>query len=136
MEEKLIKTYSPVTFAFLGDAVYSLYIREKVVIFANTSPKKLHARTSAYVSASAQAYVADRFLEDEVLSEEELDIYKRGKNAHTATSAKNASQADYHKATGVEALIGWLYLKEEHSRVDELMKLAVKYTDERKKVKL
>lgn len=124
MEESVIKTYSPITFAFIGDAVYSLFIRDKIVRLANCQAKKLHQKTSAYVSAKSQAKVITTLLDEGFLSEEEQDIFRRGRNANTATMAKNASPAEYHKATGFEALLGWLYLMDRHERLNEIMERA------------
>ena len=129
MEESVIRTYSPVTFAFIGDAVYSLFIRDKVVRKANCQAKKLHQRTSGYVSAKAQSRAVEMLREEGFLSEEEEDIYRRGKNANTATMAKNATAAEYHKATGFEALLGWLYLMERHERLNEIMEKAYRLSD-------
>lgn len=126
MEESVIRTYSPITFAFLGDAVYSMFIREKIVLEANCAPKKLHLKTSAFVSAKGQAQAVDAMLEEGFLSEEEQDILRRGKNANTATMAKNATPAQYHKATGFEALLGWLYLMGRQERLNEIMERAYK----------
>ena len=124
MEESVIRTYSPITFAFLGDAVYSLFIREKIVMRANCQPRKLHAKTSEYVSAKAQAKAVTALLDEGYLNEEESDIYRRGRNANTATMAKNATPAEYHKATGFEALLGWLYLMERKDRMYDIMERA------------
>lgn len=121
MDESLItSTYSPLTFAFLGDAVYSLYIREGIVRKGNVQPNKLHKRTSDIVKAESQAKSADAI--QGLLSEAETDIYRRGHNAHTESHAKNASLSDYHKATGLEALFGWLYLKGDTERIEELIR--------------
>lgn len=129
MEESVIRTYSPITFAFIGDAVYSLFIRDKVVRKANCQAKKLHQRTAKYVSAKAQSGAAARLLEEGFLTEEEEDIYRRGKNANTATMAKNATPSEYHKATGFEALLGWLYLMERQERLREIMERAYEISD-------
>ncbi|MCR4744815.1 MAG: ribonuclease III [Lachnospiraceae bacterium] len=123
MEESRLRTYSPQTLAFLGDAVYSLYMREYVVLNANCPAHKLHNRTIKYVSAPAQAMAIDA-IEPE-LSEEERDIYRRGLNTKTANSAKNSSKEEYHKATGFESLIGWLQLKGDEKRIKELIEKAI-----------
>ncbi len=121
MEESELKTYSPLTLAFLGDALYSLYMRERVVRRANMPSHKLHAETVRYVSAPAQARAAEAL--QAVLTEEEQDVYRRGKNAKTGSGAKNASSEEYHKATGLECLVGWLYLKGESERLRELLSM-------------
>lgn len=120
LEQEDIKTYSPLTFAYIGDAVYELVIRTMIISKGNAPVNKLHKRSSALVKASAQAQMM-KVLEP-MLTEEELHIYKRGRNAKSYTSAKNASVIDYRVATGFEALMGWLYLQEDQERMLELVK--------------
>lgn len=125
-----LKTYSPLTLAFVGDCIYDLIVRTIVVERANTAPNTLHKKKSEVVKAAAQAACADALLPE--LTEEELAVYKRGRNAHSHTTAKNASVGDYRKATGLEALYGFLYLTD---RVDRLLYL-VKQSLERTGTKL
>lgn len=113
-----IRTYSPLTLAFVGDCIYDLIIRTVVVERANTAPNTLHKKKSEVVKAAAQAACADALLPE--LTQEELAVYKRGRNAHSHTTAKNASVRDYRKATGLEALYGFLYLT---GRMDRLLSL-------------
>ena len=108
-EEQNPKLLSPLTLAFVGDGVYELLVRKKIVETGNMPPKKLNARKVEMVRASAQAAVYDGL--EPLLEEEEREVLKRGRNAHTGSVPKNAQMADYHKATGVEALFGFLYLK-------------------------
>ena len=122
-----LRTYSPLTLAYMGDAVYELVIRTIVVSQGNSSPNKLHQRASAIVKASAQAELAEHIFP--LLKEEEAQIYQRGCNAKPYSIAKNASKKDYCKATGLETLIGYLYLQENMSRVLELMKAGLKCMD-------
>lgn len=120
MDESLISsTYSPLTLAFLGDAVYSLYVRDMIVSRGNVQVSKLHKRTADIVKAEAQSKAADAILP--LLTDTEAQIYNRGHNAKTESHAKNASLKDYHKATGLEALFGFLYLKGDSDRIEELM---------------
>lgn len=121
-----VKTYSPLTLAFVGDCVYDLIVRSVVVERANASPNTLHKKKSEVVKASAQAQQAEALLPQ--LTEEELAVYKRGRNAHSYTTAKNASVADYRKATGLEALYGFLYLTERTDRILSLMKMSFELT--------
>ena len=118
-----IKTYSPLTLAYIGDGIFDLVIRSIVVGKGNTKASRLHARTSQIVKAHSQSMMAEAL--EEVLTEEEADIYRRGRNAKSPTMAKNSSMADYRKATGFEALLGYLYLKDEFERVVELTKIAL-----------
>ncbi|MCR5488077.1 MAG: ribonuclease III [Lachnospiraceae bacterium] len=122
-----LRTYSPLTFAFLGDAVYSLYIRDAVVRKGNMPSHKLHKKTSGIVNARAQAEAMDALMEH--LSEEEREIASRGIGAKPEHHAKNASPADYHKATGLEALFGYLYLKGRHERIRELTERCIRIAE-------
>lgn len=109
---------SPLTLAFVGDTVFDLFVREKLVCEANRPVNALHSNATRLVKASAQSKAVDRVIG--ILTEKELTIYKRGRNAHTNHRAKNASEGDYHRATGLEALFGYLYLKGEIERLREL----------------
>ncbi len=115
-----IKEYSPLTLAYIGDAVYDLIIRTLVVNKGNQQVQKLHKETITMVQASAQARMITAL--NDQLSEEEHAVYKRGRNAKSASPAKNQSISDYHKATGFEALLGYLYLKNDWKRMMELIK--------------
>lgn len=117
-----IRTYSPLTLAYIGDGVFDLVIRSVVVGKGNTKPNRLHQRTSQIVKAHTQAEMI-QYLEPQ-LTEEEADIYRRGRNAKSATMAKNATMADYRKATGLEALVGYLYLTDQFERLVTLIKTA------------
>ncbi|MBR5578011.1 MAG: ribonuclease III [Lachnospiraceae bacterium] len=120
LESKDIRTYSPLTLAFVGDCVFDLLIRTVIVERANQAPNQLHQKKSKIVKASAQAALAETLLEE--LSEEEQAVYKRGRNAKSGTSAKNASIADYRKATGLEALIGFWFLTGQEERMILMVK--------------
>lgn len=123
LEDKDIRTYSPLTLAYIGDGIYDLIIRTILVKKANCQVNKLHKMASSYVKAAAQSAMM-KILEP-VLTEEELGFYKRGRNAHSATMAKNASMADYRRATGFEALMGYLYMTEQYDRMIELVRLGI-----------
>ena len=113
-----LRAYSPLTLAFVGDCIYDLLIRTIVVERGAAVPSALHRRKSDVVRASAQAACAEALLAE--LTEEEMAVYRRGRNAHPHTTAKNASVGEYHKATGLEALYGFLYLTD---RMDRLLYL-------------
>lgn len=123
VEDKDIRTYSPLTLAYIGDGVFDLVIRSVVVGKGNTSPNNLHKHTSQIVKATTQAAMIDVL--EEVLKEEEADAYRRGRNAKSHSVAKNASVGDYRKATGFESLIGYLYLCNRMDRIMELVLIAV-----------
>ena len=130
MEGSRLKTDSPLTLAFLGDAVFSLFMREYVVKKGNMSTNKLHGMTVKLVSANAQEKAIKEIIEEGILSESEADVYRRGENAKVENHAKNATDTAYHRATGFEALIGWLYLKEDHARIEELLKKAIEINEQ------
>lgn len=117
------KTYSPLGLAYIGDAVYEIAVRTLVISEGNMSVNKYHKKSSSLVKASAQARVYDNIKER--LTDEETAVYKRGRNAKSATAAKNASIVEYRMATGVEALIGYLYLSGRMARAVELMKIGL-----------
>ncbi len=122
-----IRTYSPLTLAYIGDGIFDLVIRTLVVGKGNTKASQLHYQTSHIVKAETQAKLIEALETD--LTEEEVDVYRRGRNAKSPTMAKNASMVDYRKATGFEALLGYLYLKDEFPRVVELTKIGLERTN-------
>ena len=115
-----IRTYSPLALAYIGDCIYEMVIRTVVVAKGNLSVSKLHKESSFYAKASSQARIAEHLKEE--LSDEEKDVLRRGRNAKSYTHAKNASIADYRLATGLEALVGFLYLKGRFDRIVYLIK--------------
>ncbi|MBP7320819.1 MAG: ribonuclease III [Lachnospiraceae bacterium] len=119
-----IKTYSPLALAFIGDGIFDLIIRTLVVGTGNTKASQLHKRTSQMVKAPAQSQMVETILP--LLTEEEEAVYRRGRNAKSPTMAKNATMAEYRRATGLEALMGYLYLNNQFERVVELIKAAIK----------
>lgn len=102
----------------MGDAVFGLLVRERLISLANAPVKILHKKSVEYVCASAQAKAVQELLN--ILDEEELAIYKRGRNAEVNTHPKNSDIGDYHKATGLEALFGFLYLNGKNTRIQQL----------------
>ena len=106
---------------FEGDAVYSLYIRRHLIFQGQTKPNQLHRLATRYVSAKAQASLIEKMLDQEVLTEKELDIYKRGRNAHSHTKAKNTDVITYKMSTGFEAVMGYLHMTEDLTRLEELI---------------
>ena len=118
-----VNNLSPLTLAFVGDTVFDLFVREMLVCQANRSVNKLHKCATEYVKASAQCEIVGRLMPH--LTEKEVSVFKRGRNAHTKHKAKNASECDYHMSTGFEALFGYLYLSGDIERLRELFSLAV-----------
>ena len=122
-----VRAYSPLTLAYIGDAVYDMIIRTVVVERSNKPAHELHKQTSALVKAQTQAQIIEAL--QDVLTDEEMAVYKRGRNAKSYTTAKNASIGDYRKATGLEALVGYLYLQDNAARAIELVKLGLTRID-------
>ena len=115
---------SPAVLAFVGDGVQTLFVRTEVSLTGNLKPHEFHNRTAHIINAASQASAARKILC--LLSEEEMDIYKRCRNFKTGTTAKNASLIDYKTATGLEGLIGYLYLAGRNERLTELLHKAYK----------
>ncbi len=118
-----LRTVNPLTLAYIGDCFYDFVIRSVVVSKYHTKPMYLHRKTTKYAKAQAQAAIIELLMDS--LTEEEISVYKRGRNAKSPTSAKNASITDYRKATGLEALIGYLYLNGEEKRAIELIRSGI-----------
>ena len=112
--------------AYIGDAVYELYIRDYVIKLGYTQVKDLHKMVVKFTSGNSQADLIHYLLENNLLSEEELSIFKRGRNSHVHTSRKNMELKDYLDATGFEALIGYLYLNNNKERLEEIIDLSLK----------
>lgn len=113
-------TYSPLTLAYMGDCAYEITIRSLLVHKGNAPVNTLNKKGSDLAKAETQSKMITALADS--LSEEELAVYKRGRNAKSYSSAKNATMGDYRRATGFETLIGWLYLKGRHDRMMEIIK--------------
>lgn len=116
-----VNQMSPLTWAYVGDCVYELYIRTKLVDTTKLKPHELHIKSVKYVKAQAQAETLKKL--ETILTEEEKEIVRRGRNTQTHHIAKNASMQDYMYATAFEALIGYLYLTKQDDRLSEIMKM-------------
>ncbi len=112
------KQLSPLNLAFIGDCIYELLVRETLVCNANRPVNDLHKESVRFVCAKAQTSAFERIRD--ILNEEEMAVYKRGRNAKVGHSPKSATESEYHCATGVEALFGYLYLTEQTDRIKEL----------------
>ena len=123
LEDQDIRSYSPLTLAYIGDGVYELIIRTILVKEGNCPVNRLHKKASSLVKAAAQSAIIEKI--EEELTQEEHDIYRRGRNAHSPTMAKHATMADYRRATGFEALMGYLYLKEDYERMITLVRKGI-----------
>jgi ribonuclease-3 family protein len=114
---------NPLVLAYMGDAVYELFIRQYVVSLPNHKPNHLHRSATRFVSAKAQAKLLEQWMP--LLDEEELDIVRRGRNAKSGTTPKNTDVIVYRHSTAFEALIGYLYYKERFERLEQLLQLAI-----------
>ena len=123
LETQDLRSYSPLTLAYIGDGVYELIIRTILVKKGNCPVNRLHKKASSLVKAGAQSAIMEVI--EEELTPEELSVYRRGRNAHSPTMAKHATMADYRRATGFEALRGYLYLKEDYTRMLTLVRMGI-----------
>ena len=122
-----MRTYSPLALAFIGDGIFELVVRTMIVTQANRPNMDLHQATVKYVKAENQAKMVE--ILKPFLTEDEAAVLRRGRNAKPNSVAKNASLGEYHRATGVEALMGWLYLSGQTDRLLELMKIGIEGLD-------
>ena len=123
-----LQVISNQTLAFIGDSVHNLYIRTYLASKSNIQTGVLHSRSIRYVSAKAQSKVIDNIME--ILTEEEITIYKRGRNTNVGSISKHADVLEYKKATGYEALIGYLYINKNIHRLEELIKISIEIIEE------
>ncbi len=123
MEQEKINSLNPVTLAYIGDAVFSLYARMHVLESAEYRTGEFNKKVDSLVKATAQSAMLEAVLPQ--LSEEEKDVVRRGRNSRTPAKAKNSGLMDYKRATALEALLGWLYLKGDIKRLETLEKACV-----------
>ena len=117
--------YSPLALAYIGDSIYDLMVKKHFVIKSNMQPEKYHKVVTSIVSANAQSAFIDAYMDK--LTEKEQDVYKRGRNSSPHTKAKNASLENYLKATGFEAVLGYLYLSEQEDRLKEIIDESINF---------
>jgi len=123
IEPKDIRTYSPLTLAYIGDAIFDVVIRSILVNKGNTPVNKLHSKASSVVKAQTQAAMVLALMDE--LTDEEANWYRRGRNSKPHTKAKNASTMDYLEATGFEAVLGYLYLTDQMDRICDIIRLGI-----------
>ena len=123
-DKEELKLISPLTWAYIGDAVYELYVRDYLIKNTNLKPHRLHIETIKYVKASAQAKILEKI--EKNLTEEEKEVVKRGRNTKTHSAPKNADLTDYMYATAFEALIGYLYVTEQQERLLQILEMCVR----------
>jgi len=129
LKEQDYRSLSALTLAYIGDCIFDLVIRTVVVLRSHKQVNDLHKKTIRFVKAETQAELIQVLLDKELLTEEEKAVYKRGRNTKSHTVAKNASVAAYRKATGFEAMLGYLYLTGQMKRILELTKAGIEYTE-------
>ncbi len=129
LPETDVDSYSPLVLAYMGDCVYDLIIKSMVVSRGNKQVHRLHEETSSYVQASAQSRMM-RAMQPH-LTEEEHAIYRRGRNTRSVSATKNQTITDYRRATGFEALVGYLFLKKRYARLMQLVKIGLDSLEEK-----
>lgn len=133
MTEKNWALLNGLALAYVGDAIYEIYIRDYLVGQGYTKPSQLHKTATHFVSAKAQSFLMHEMLAvEDFLTEEEVTMYKRGRNSKSYTSAKNADITTYRVATGFESLMGFLHLKKETERMEELIQWCIKKVEDTK----
>lgn len=111
------------TLAYIGDSYYELKIREYLINKGITKVNELHKNAVKYTSGESQARIIDYLIDNSLLSEEEVNVYKKGRNSNVSGTRKNLDKALYLKATGFEALIGYLYLASNYNRIDDILNI-------------
>lgn len=128
LEEQDYRSFSALTLAYIGDCIFDLVIRTVVIYKSKKQVNDLHKKATRFVKAETQAVMVQGLLDNDMLTEEEKAVYKRGRNTKSHTSAKNASIGAYRKATGFEAVLGYLYVTGQRERVLELTKAGITFT--------
>ncbi|ALC87302.1 MULTISPECIES: Mini-ribonuclease 3 [Bacillaceae] len=127
-----VKQLNSLALAYMGDAVFEQVVREHLIRSGRVKPNILHREGTKYVSAKAQATIVHELLDKKILTEEELAVLKRGRNAKSGTVPKNTDVQTYHYSTAFEALVGSLYLSEQKERLEELLLFSIEFIDGQK----
>ncbi len=126
------KLLNPLSLAYVGDAVLDQHVRTYIILKLQSKPNRLHQEAKRFVSAKSQAATLEALIENNWFTEEERDIIRRGRNAKSYTKAKNTDIQTYRKSSGLEALIGYLYLEQQNARLEALLTTIVEYVEERR----
>lgn len=126
-----IKLLNPLSLAYMGDAVLDQYVRTHIILKLRAKPNCLHQQAKRFVSAKSQAITLESLMQSDWLTEEELEIVRRGRNAKSHTKAKNTDIQTYRKSSGLEAVIGFLYLDHQSDRLESLLERIVTEVEER-----
>ena len=129
MEKADYQQLNGIALAYLGDAVYEVFIRQHLLALGMCKPNRLQHQATHYVSAKAQAALIDLMKADELLTEDEWSYFKRGRNANSYTHAKHTSVLTYRMSTGFEALFGYLQLSGQFERINELAQWCIKQVE-------
>lgn len=124
MRELDVRQLNALALAFMGDAVLDMYVRRRLLEKGTVRPNRLHQEAKSYVSAKAQAEIVHELLETNFFTEEEVNVFKRGRNAKSGTIPKNTDVNTYRHSTGFEAILGYHYLNEEHDRLQQILERA------------
>ncbi|GMA48226.1 Mini-ribonuclease 3 [Tetragenococcus muriaticus] len=124
------KQLNGLALAYVGDAIYEVYIRDHLIATGRTQPKQLHHFATQYVSAKAQAFLIQQMLDEQILQEEEEKYYRRGRNSKSHTIAKNTDIKTYRMSTGFESVMGYLHLSKQTQRLDELAVWCIQKVEE------
>ncbi|KGP72510.1 Mini-ribonuclease 3 [Pontibacillus yanchengensis] len=126
-----VKEMKSLTLAYMGDVVYEQYVREHLIRGGKVKPQQLHQAAVRFVSGKSQASVLHHWHNEQLLTEQEESVARRGRNAKSGTIPKNLDVQTYRYSTAFEALLGYLYFSEQRDRLDELIKVAIQYVEER-----
>ncbi|WP_086428490.1 Mini-ribonuclease 3 [Staphylococcus cornubiensis] len=126
------KLLNPLSLAYVGDAVLDQYVRTYIILKLQSKPNRLHHEAKRFVSAKSQAITLENLIAEDWFNEAELAIVKRGRNAKSYTKAKNTDVQTYRKSSGLEAVIGFLYLDQQEERLEALLKVIVENVEERR----
>lgn len=132
LRQQDVKLLNALALAYMGDAVLEQRIREHLLLAGGVKPHRLHKEATSYVSAKAQSNVVHRMMEENYLTEEELAVFRRGRNAKSGSVPKNTDVRTYKNSSGFEAILGYLFLLEQHGRVNEIIDYTIKIIEEMK----
>lgn len=130
LKQQEVKLLNALALAYMGDAVLEQRIREHLLLAGGVKPHRLHKEATSYVSAKAQSNVVHRMMEEDYLTEEELAVFRRGRNAKSGSVPKNTDVRTYKNSSGFEAILGYLFLLEQHARVNEIIDYAIVIVEE------
>ncbi|EJF00139.1 Mini-ribonuclease 3 [Liquorilactobacillus mali] len=132
-EKNNFEQVNGIALAYMGDAIYEVYVRKHLLAKGLTKPNHLHKTATHYVSAKAQSFLAEKMQKQNILNKTELEYFRRGRNAKSHTSAKNTAVITYRISTGFEALFGYLFLSNQESRVTELAQWCIEMIEKEQK---